>query len=367
MKTYLLLFSVIIVVLNSCNNENKNDSPYVYTNSVIAGNLPPVMGGCIDTSGSLLTFNLPLLEDAGYQSNILVSAKILKIDKYENITPVFDFMDNTFSNGAWTSDTFANNNAWIPEGVQVNLVEDKKGKIYVSCNINSSISVIQNNTNIYIQTIDAVTSITSNGKKGIYAISAPSYTGDYPYTLLNPPTIYEIDSFENKSEFFVFPRNLIYSNNCGYEGSINNMYPIDILIDMTTDMKGNIYVCFGYDNVIYKIDKNKELTTFLDNIHCPVSLAFDRSNNLYVVSAPEFAKNDQNIFEMTKPVEVFVKSKSDQKLIYQGKLKNYGGCLLDSKNSGVYSISGANYNISVTQYYDIFLEDPLEGQVILIK
>ena len=224
MKTYLLLFSVIIIALNSCNNENKNDSPYVYTNRVIADNLPPVMGGCIDTSGSLLTFNLPLLELAGFQSNILMPAKILKIDKYENITPVFDFMDNTFSNGSWTADSFANYYAWIPEGVRVNLVEDKRGKIYVSCNINNSISVIQNNSNIYIHTIEAVTSITSNGKKGIYAISAPSYTGDYPYTLLNPPTIYEIDSSDNKSVFYVFPGNLIYSNNCGYEGSINNMY-----------------------------------------------------------------------------------------------------------------------------------------------
>jgi hypothetical protein len=226
--------------------------------------------------------------------------------------------------------------------------------------------VIQNNTLIDLEFINALTAITSNRKKGIFAIRAPVYTGSYPYVLSTAPVVYEIDSLNIKRIYFIFPNNIVYRNNCGFYGSETAMYPADIIIDMAADDK-NLYVCFGYDNVIYKLDKDKNLSVFIDDISNPESIAIDDFNRFFVVSGPEFRKVKDGYFEMTKPVEVILLDDSKRTTIYRGELKNYGGCFSDDKVSGTFSVSDANYNISISSTGEIFLEDPLAGQVVLIK
>jgi hypothetical protein len=351
----------------SCKKDNVDNTPYVYSSKVILNNLPPIMGGGIDSDGSLITFSLPLLGDDNYHSNIILSAKISNIDRNGNKIDLYDFTNKTFSYGSWIKDTFAGNFAWIPEGVSVNLVPNGKRGIYFSYNKSSEISLIQNKSIGNLQLIDGVASMTSNREKGIYAITMPLYKGDYPYTLSNPPTIYEIDSLDVKTKYFEFPINFVFNANCGYGGSKNAMYPIDIIIDIVADTSNNIYVCFGNDNIIYKVDKDKNLTTLIDNIHSPVSIALDNSNNLFVVSAPEFTKNNESFFDMVKPVEVLFINNLMPKTIYKGEYKNFGGCMSNVKNDGIFHISGAHYNLSINSSNEMFLEDPLAGQVVLIK
>ncbi len=325
------------------------------------------MGGYIDSDGSLITFSLPLLGDDELHSNVVLSAKIIKIDQSGSKKVIFDFDEETFSSSSWIYDTFAGYSAWIPEDARVNLVSKSDGDIYFSYNHESKICLIHNNSITDLNSIDKVASMTSNKKDGIFAITAPCYMGDFPYTLKSPPIIYEIDSRNNKSIYFTFPENSVFNINCGYSGFASALYPLDILIDMVVDSNNNLLVSFGYDNIIYKIDQSKELTTIVDNIHCPVSIAVDNLDKLFVISAPEFVQDDQGRFNLTKPVEVWTINNSEPTCIFSGETKSSAGCFTDSKIKGVYNINRANYNISINALNEILLEDPLLGQVVMIR
>jgi hypothetical protein len=374
MKKDLLLILLISCSFLSCSKEIKPESqetpqsPRTYsTNSVLINNLPPIMGGYVDSNGSLMTFSLQLLGNDPLHNEIILSAKILKIDTTGESHPIYDFNDMTFSHGYFMQDSVAGYLGWLAEGIRVNMVSNNNEGIYFSSNCTGAINIIQYNSINDLQYINAVISLTTNRKKGIFAITAPSYTGNYPYAISSPPAIYEIDSLNVKSVYFTFPDNIEFRNNCGYYGSETKMYPSDILIDMVSEGNGNLYVSFGYDNIIYKIDKDKKLSTIIDNIHNPVSVAIDNFNRLFVVSGPEFAKGSNNLFEMTKPVEVILINNSVEETIYTGELKNFSGCFSDKKINGIYSVSDANYNISINPSGEIYLEDPLARQVILIK
>ena len=41
--------------------------------------------------------------------------------------------------------------------------------------------------------------------------------------------------------------------------------------------------------------------------------------------------------------------------------------MTDAKINGIYNVSDANYNISINSSNEIYLEDPLAGQIVLIK
>jgi hypothetical protein len=333
---------------------------------IIKKDLPHVMGGYVTREGSLNTFVMPVEGDDQVHREILSSAKILSIDKDGLSSTIYDFSDVVFSHGLYIKDTIGGISGWIATGIRVNLVSNTDGSIWFASNCLGGLSVIRNNALVDPEFINGLTSITSNRKKGIFAIRAPVYTGAYPYVLSTAPVVYEIDSLKMKRIYFIFPNNIIYRNSCGYYGSETAMYPSDIIIDMVAD-DNNLYVCFGYDNVIYKIDKDRKLSVFIDDISNPASIAIDNFSRFFVVSGPEFRKVSEGLFEMTKPVEVILIDDSKRTTIYRGELKNYGGCFSDGKVSGTFSVSDANYNISISSTGEVFLEDPLEGQIVLIK
>jgi len=364
-RTNFIFYFLLIITIAACKKEV--DPSHPYASQVILNDLPPIMGGCLDPDGSLITFSLPLLGDDELHSNVVLSAKIQKINKSGSKNTIFDFGEKTFSSSSWISDTFAGYTAWIPEDACVNLVSKSDGGIYFSYNHESKISLIHNNSLTDVNSIERVVSMTSNRNDGIFAVTAPSYMGDFPYTLKSPPIIYEIDSQNNKSIYFKFPENFVFNINCGYSGSTGVLYPINILIDMVVDSNNNLLVSFGYDNVVYKIDRSKNLTTIIDNIHCPVSIALDNSDRLFVVSAPEFAQDNQGRFNLTKPVEIWTFNNSELTCIFKSETTSSGGCFTDSKIKGIYNINRANYNISINALDEIFLEDPLLGQVVLIR
>ncbi len=365
MRTLFLLCFLLLITSTACKKED--DSSHTYTSQVILNNLPPIMGGYLDSDGSLITFSLPLLGDDELHSNVVLSAKIQKIDQSGSKSVIFDFGERNFSSSSWIYDTFAGNSAWIPDDARVNLVSKSDGDIYFSYNHESKISLIHNNSITDLNSIEQVVSMTSNGNDGIFAITAPCYMGDFPYKLKSPPIIYEIDSQNNESIYFTFPENSFFNINCGYGGFASALYPIDILIDMVVDSNNNLLVSFGYDNVIYKIDQSKELTTIVDNIHCPASITVDNSDKLFVISAPEFAQDDQGHFNLTKPVEVWTFNNSDPTCIFSGETRIAGGCFTDAMINGVFNINRANYNISINSLNEIILEDPLLGQVVRIR
>jgi len=365
MRTSFLLCILLIITSTAC--KRGDDSSNDYSGTVISKNLPPIMGGYIDSDGSLITFSLPLLGDDEFHSDVVLSAKIQRIDPGGSKNTVFDFGEKTFSSSSWISDTYAGYSAWIPEDARVNLVAKSDGGIYFSYNHESRISLIYNNSITDLNSVERVVSMTSNRKDGVFAITAPCYMGDFPYTLKSPPVIYEIDSQDNMSIYYTFPGDFKFNINCGYSGYESALYPLDILIDMVVDSDNNLLVSFGYDNVIYKINQNKQLATIADNIHCPASIAVDNSDKLFVVSAPEFAQDDQGRFNLTKPVEVWTINDSEPACIFRGEAKSSGGCFTDYKIKGVYNINRSNYNISINPLNEIFLEDPLFGQVVLIR
>jgi hypothetical protein len=344
-------------------------SPLIFSKKsvILKKDLPPVMGGDVAGDGSLYTFSLQVKGNDPAHKEILLSAKILSIDILGASQTKYDFGNVVFSLGSLIKDSIGGIPGWIATGIRANLVSNTDGSIWFSSNCLGALSMIQNNTLTDLELINGLTSITSNRKKGIFAIRAPVYTGSYPYVLSTAPVVYEIDSLKMKGIYYIFPNEFVYRHNCGYYGSETGMYPADITIDMVADGNNNLYVCFGYDNVIYKLDKDRKLSVFIDDISNPASIAIDYFNRFFVVSGPEFRKVSDGLYAMIRPVEVIMIENSKRTTIYTGELKDHGGCFSDDKVSGIFSVSDANYNISIGSTGEIFLEDPVERQVVLIK
>ena len=146
------------------------------------------------------------------------------------------------------------------------------------------------------------------------------------------------------------------------------MYPIDVLVDMKFGNDSSLYIACGYDNVIYKLDKNKNLSRFIENIFCPVSIDFDNKGQMFIVSAPKYEQDSSSQFFISKPVEVYLLSTDGSlSVIYSGNKIGQGGCLTDDIIPGQFMVSDANFNINVTSTGSIFLENPLEKNIILIQ
>jgi len=348
--------------------QKKSPVEHNYLSTVIATDLPPIMGSCIDSTGALLVFSLPLLNDNFYST--LLSAKIIRFTNLGSNKTIHDYGEKTFSNGAWTKDTYAGVTGWIPNNVKVNLVQNNLGQIYISYNNGYHIDKLSNfsiSTACYLNKIIAM---STNKNDGVFAIASPGYTGEYPFEISQAPIIYEVYNMNHNSLYFTFPDNINYQSTCGYSGSSTLMFPTDINIDMAVDTKKNIFINFGYDNIIYKLDTNKNLTTYINDIFFPVSIAFDRFDRLFIVSAPKFEKNANDLFTMVKPVEIFLnKSATENKKIYEGKLETeeIGGCWYYDEIFDGLLLNERMYDISINYNNDIFLLDNNKGEIILIR
>lgn len=363
MKKSFLIISILLLSLFSC--EKDDNSPHVYSGKVLVDNLPPVMGGCIDKQdGSLLTFNLPLLKETNpCNPEILYPAKVQKINSSGKKEIILELNNRCACANSLYKDTFANVYAWVPKDFKIDLASTENGDVFISYDYNNTICKIIENGEQQVQSIERVTSITNNRNNGIYAISSPIYTGEDLNTII-PPVIYEIDDKNNKREYFKFPNNLVYETGSS-SGYSNKMYPTDIWIDIATDANGDIYVCIGNNNIIYKIDKDKNFSIYRDDIICPVSIAFDKNNKVYIVSADTYVKNGDT-FEEHKPLEIITINSNIPEVIYEEKGKARGGYKYVT-TLGTYYTSNSNYNISINSKNKIFLENPLEGKIMIIE
>ena len=88
--------------------------------------------------------------------------------------------------------------------------------------------------------------------------------------------------------------------------------------------------------------------------------------NTFVVSAPNLVYKD-NKYVVGKPVEIYMITGGALKIIYQGETYDYTGSAMRDKDGTSYKITDANYNVSVNYNQEIFLEDPIEGRIILLK
>lgn len=365
MKLRNLILIISLIALFSCEKDEIQNKPHIYSNKVLIDNLPPVMGGFVDYNGDLKTFSLPILGENQF-SDILLTAKINNITTNGLIEEIHEFANNPFSFGSWSKDTMADIYGWIPNGIRVDMTARGQDDIIMSFNWGKYLYVYSDNYLRSINVNKGITSLTTNSKKEVFFIGAPTYTGEYPSSLITPPIIYKLDTFNGISEFYRFSESETYEHS-GSAGSASAMYPTNILINMTCDKEDNLFICFGYDNIIYKLDKDKVLYEYITDIYCPTSIAFDRNNIPYVLSGAKFSKSEDFKFTMEKPLELLKLIQTRKEIIYTGGNSVYlGGFKLDLLGE-YYTKSDANFNISINQQNYIFLENPLKGEVIMIK
>ncbi len=355
----------MLISLLGCNRKDIA-GPVDSNMRVIAEDLPPVMGGDLDRLGNLLTFSLPLLGNDQY-NDIIVTAKLNKISNKGDLQQVYSFNKNHFSFGTWSRDTIANASGWIPGGTHIDLVQKNNNELIMSYNRDDKLFIYSNNTLSSIQAVKGIESITKNSKGELLFITSPIYKkNDSDYSLTSPPIIYKLDSSNSISEFYRFPM----SSNYGYSGlagSQGELYPIDILINIATDKKDNIYICFGYENTIYKLDSNNTLSTYRNDIYCPTSIAFDQENNPFISSGPQFSKYEINKYKIAKPLEIIkIASNKKEILFSKNDMMSKGGYIPDENNNS-YKLPDAKFNIVINHMNEIFLEDPTKGDITLIK
>lgn len=356
----------------SCKKENKitnntPSSPHVYSSSTYVNNLSAVMGGCLDSNGYLVSFTLPLMQSSSFGSNALISGKIIKNKAPFSDSTLIDFQNTPFSFGSLYSNTINNINGWTPRWARVSLAYTKKGALFMASNNNNGnrLCQISNGNSYQYHVIDGLTAITSLNND-IYAISTPIYNQSLN-NILTQATIYKVDSIGNLSTYYTFPSNIIFNSNCGYGSGVQKNYPLDVLIDIKARKDSSIFIVSGYDNIIYKLDKNKNLSVYCQNIFCPVSIDFDQNNQMYVVSAPKYSTDVNQNSIMTKPIQVYKITNNNQNIIYESGLSNYTGCLYNKLGTDQSMISDANIKLIVKSEYNIFLENPYEGKILLLQ
>lgn len=366
MKKMMLL--IVVVFMISCRKDKDPILPHVYHSQDIVTNLPPVMGGCIDGSGNLMSISVPIY-DGSWPYKELLTAKVHRMNGSGNDQIFYDFKNKYFSTASsyisLSQDSMANMYEWIPGGLRINLAKKDDISYFMSFNAKDKISILSASGQLEIPAQMGINSLISNGHQGAYYITSPVFTNGNTITVKSPPVIYEIDSLNTITQYFKFPDNLQYSS-AGLVGIPGAFYPTDILIDLAMDNQKNIYVSFGLDNIIYKIDRQKVFSTYRDDIFCPTSIAFDKNNVPFIASAPRFKKAGQKMIK-DKPVEVFLIDKGGDRKIYEGNKADKQGGFMPTKTGEFYTINDATFNLSINTNNEIFLEDPLEGKVVLIK
>ena len=363
MKKLVVFFSLI--ALMSCEKDDDLLVPHVYSSKTIIENLPPTMGGYVDPNGDLLTFTLPIF-DRDNSWEILLTAKVNSISNSGLKQEIYEFGNKAFSYGSWTKRNMANIYGMIPDGVRVDLTGINENQFIMSHNWGNKLYIYSKNNISSIDAENGVISLTKNTLNEVFFITSPVFSGD-SYSLTTPSIVYKMDALNTISEFYRFSDLKTYEYS-ELAGSKSAWYPTDILINITADNNNDIFICFGYDNIIYKLDKTGNLTEFRNDIYCPVSIAFDNQNLPFVLSGPKFSKDGDDSYVMTKSIELYKLSDTEgDELIYTGdEIKAAGKFKLD-KNGEYYTISDANYNISINPQNEIYLEDPFRGRVILIK
>jgi hypothetical protein len=346
-----MLFSLV-----QCKDDDLiSPESHKYTSEIIIENTPPLLGGFTDSIGNLVSFNLPLVVDG----STYLSAKVSQYGESGAGQNLYNFNSKNFFYGTWSYDTFSNIYGAIPGGAIVDLASRGNNQFVLSYIRDSRLYMYSNGGMKYVDAINGITSIATNSTNELFVIKAPSYTRDG--TLSTPPTLYKLDSSNNVVEYFKFSASSEYVHG----GQIDS-FPTDIRINLSFDKKDNLYICFGLDGVIYKLDNAKNLSVFRDDIFCPISLAFSKGNTPFVVSGPKFQKPSDD-YELTKPVEVLKLSDTRDEVIYQiDNFKSVSG-LSQIKNSLDYTNSGAHYNITTNHLDEIYLEDPVNCKIILIK
>lgn len=229
----MLLMAVSIF---SC---KKTDDPAnrQYKSEVKFANMPPLMGGCIGDGGNLVSFSMPIIKKDSY-SEPLITGKIHEFSS-SGQQRVFHVLGNSLYYGSLISYNKHNVEGWLPIGARIDLAHRDFNSYFLTNNRSKTISVISRHSYGEYACEEGVTSVTSNFLKGAYFITAPKFSGGSDNRMITPPTIYEIDSLNNITEYFRFPSTLLYRCR-NFTGSEGAMYPQEIIIDIASDVNNEL-------------------------------------------------------------------------------------------------------------------------------
>lgn len=350
MKNYIYL--VLVVLLFSCKKEDEApmvNEPHTYTGSVCASGYPPVISSCLDSLGQLLFFHVPLRQNSIFNSPVDISAKIMQLKGDLTTSIVKDLGQDPFNTSSYTNFTVGSQSGFVPTSCNVSIDMTSDGRLFLCRSDLEAVFLYGSGSFFQYQLLQGITSIEAD-KKTLYATVGPIY--DTAYNLVQWPRIYMIDSSGSMSLYFEFPSTYSFGAS-GLGGIVNNLiYPIGFAMEATSLSDGSLLVTFGSDNIIYKIDKNKNVSVFNAQISFPVSIDAAFSDEIFVVSPPQY---DSNV-TMIKPVEVYLLDQVGNKsLIYSGT------------NSGSVSSGLSHYSVSAASWNRIFLTNPREGNVVLIQ
>ena len=326
LKGKLLLISIITGLVackkdinNSQTQTQTQSGPHVYTSSVILKDVPTVMGGCLDTSGHFLTFQQSLVDSPIYNCNVLISARVLQLNPD---SVAFDFGSEKFFGSSMTSLNAGTKYGWTEIDERYSLACTKSGDLFLAENGANDIRWLHYGQSSTYQNMENVFNLTTLGNN-LYAITGPSL--DRNGVLVLQPQVF-VSSFTSIADlYYTFPLSEHFTSFGYYDGFFND-FPIDMAIDMKMAADSSLYIAFAYDNVIYKLDKNKILTKYIVDIFCPASIDFDNSGKLFVLSGPMFHEDASYNCTMTKPLEIYsVDSPGKYNKIYSGNLTSIKG------------------------------------------
>jgi hypothetical protein len=356
----LLFFMCLALV--SCKKETAE--PHTYTSLVYYENVLPTMGGCIDTSGNLITFSIPFLETASFGSNVLIPARIFKVTGINTAVTISDFGNSNFAGFAYTGYEVNGAGGFITNYSKVSLACTENGKLYASCNSNNGNKIyrISNGGVVANYTIDGLTSLTSFGNN-LFAITSPLYNNTND-NVIQQPVIYKIDSSGSMSVYFTFPDNIGFNTMGGASCNGQKCYPFDFVVDIEMSSDSSLFIASAFDSKIYKLDKNKNLTVYNQDIFCPVSIDIDKFNRLFVVSAPMYSPNN----EMTRPYQIHITAQPNHStMLYEASLSSEMADMTYFFSQNLNIRGEASYTINVDSFNRIFVEDYYEKKIYLIQ
>lgn len=357
----------LIVLFVAC---KKDDDDYIinapYNNEVpygeYSGNLLPVEGSCIDTAGNLLFFQFPFLSSPNIP---IISAKILKAVSNNSNSVVFDFQGQTFSYCSYNGIHYNGQNGLVPSNGCASLAMTDNGNLYMSYSNKHTIYRIAGNGYYSQWMLNGVVAISAFNNK-IYAATGPIYNNSY--NILQLPRIYVMGSPGSlPTLYYEFPSSINFNNySGGLNGSGNILYPIVYSMSLKMDTDSSLYVAFGYDDVVYKIDKNKNLTTYVSTIPYPTSIDITANGIMYVASAPGFSMDSTYHITMNKPPRVFSVQQGIPNQIYEGALFTPLYSTGNTINDPMHRITNSFYSISATSSNKVYLVSPAEAKIVRV-
>lgn len=130
----------------------------------------------------------------------------------------------------------------------------------------------------------------------------------------------------------------------------------------------SLYVAFGYDDVIYKLDKNKALSTYISSIPYPTSIDIATNGLMYIASAPCFSMDSTYTHvSMSKPPQVYTVQHGLQSKIYEGPFFNPVFVTGYSINDSLHRCGNSFYSVSVTPDNRLYLVSPMEGRIVRLN